>query len=189
MEIELKNITCERSGVKIFEGIDLTLNSGEKGVIQGSNGSGKSTLLRSIAGILPISSGSIKINNKADIFLLGHNQAIKQDFTVKEDLIFWSNLYNQKFNNELSKRLFLSNELNTQCKYLSQGQKQKLALSRLICSNKKIWLLDEPFSFLDNEASKNLIFEINNSCAKGGIVLIASHNDLIRDPNLVVNLE
>ena len=85
--------------------------------------------------------------------------------------------------------LFLSNELNTQCKYLSQGQKQKLALSRLICSNKKIWLLDEPFSFLDNEASKNLIFEINNNCAKGGIVLIASHNDLIRDPNLVVNLE
>ena len=121
--------------------------------------------------------------------MLGHNQAIKQDYTVKEDLIFWSNLYNQKFNNELSKRLFLSNELNTHCKYLSQGQKQKLALSRLICSNKKIWLLDEPFSFLDNEASKNLIFEINNNCAKGGIVIIASHNDLIRDPNLVVNLE
>ena len=188
MKILVEKLMCQRSGKTIFTDLSFSVLAGQKLLIRGPNGSGKTTLLRAIAGILPAKLGLIEIDNSEEIFLLGHNQAIKGDLTVKEDLVFWANFYQKKFDENILEKVFLKKDLNTQCKYLSQGQRQKLSLTRLFCSNKKIWLLDEPFSFLDLKTSDSLNSEIVHHCIDGGIALIVSHQKLTKEPDLILDL-
>jgi len=188
MKILVEKLMCQRSGKTIFTDLSFSVLAGQKILIRGPNGSGKTTLLRAIAGILPAKLGLIEIDNSEEIFLLGHNQAIKGDLTVKEDLVFWANFYQKKFDENILEKVFLKKDLNTQCKYLSQGQRQKLSLTRLFCSNKKIWLLDEPFSFLDLKTSESLNSEIDHHCMDGGIALIVSHQKLTKEPDLILDL-
>ena len=102
---------CERSGKKIFEDLSFSILAGQKLLIRGPNGSGKTTLLRAIAGILPAKLGLIEIDNSEEIFLLGHNQAIKGDLTVKEDLVFWANFYKNRYDENVLKKVFLKKDI------------------------------------------------------------------------------
>tara|TARA_B100001079_G_C16096822_1_gene376508 strand:+ start:8 stop:580 length:573 start_codon:yes stop_codon:yes gene_type:complete len=187
MILTVKNLSCSLSGRKIFSDISFSLKNGEILQISGENGSGKSTLLRTISGLSPIKTGEVLIKRR-EIFLLGHNLGIKQNLTVEEDLKFWSDFYQNEHDIEILGKLRLRSKLYSQCRYLSQGQKQKLALTRLFCSNKKIWLLDEPFSFLDDESSIFLLNEIENHRKKNGISIIVSHQNLIKNPDLLITL-
>ena len=187
MTLLVKNLSCYLTGRKIFSDISFSLKTGEILKISGENGSGKTTLLRTISGLSSFESGEILINKK-EIFLLGHNAGIKQNLTVEEDLEFWSNFYQNEHDDKILKKLSLKSNIHSQCRYLSQGQKQKLALTRLFCSNKKIWLLDEPFSFLDEESSLFLLKKIENHRQNNGIIIIVSHQNLIKNPDLSINL-
>ena len=187
MELFVKNLSCSLSGRKIISDISFSLKTGEILKISGENGSGKTTLLRTISGLSSFDSGEILINKK-EIFLLGHNAGIKQNLTVEEDLYFWSNFYQNEHDDKILKELSLNSKMYSQCRYLSQGQKQKLALTRLFFSNKKIWLLDEPFSFLDEESSIFLLNKIENHRQNNGITIIVSHQNLIKNPDLSINL-
>ena len=64
---------------------------------------------------------------------------------------------------------------------LSEGNKKKTSLARLILSKKKIWLLDEPLSFLDESAVKNLIKLFSKHQKNGGIIVASSHYDFSED--------
>ena len=187
MTLLVKNLSCYLTGRKIFSDISFSLKTGEILKISGENGSGKTTLLRTISGLSSFDSGEILIDKK-EIFLLGHNAGIKQNLTVEEDLEFWSNFYQNEHDDRILKKLSLNSKIHSQCRYLSQGQKQKLALTRLFCSNKKIWLLDEPFSFLDEESSLFLLNKIENHRQNNGIIIIVSHQNLIKNPDLSINL-
>ena len=116
------------------------------------------------------------------------NVGIKQNLTVEEDLEFWSEFYQNKHDNEILNRLGLHSKKHSQCRYLSQGQKQKLALTRLFCADRKIWLLDEPFSFLDEDSSNFLLSKIEDHRKNDGITIIVSHQNLIENPDLTINL-
>ena len=187
MSVSVKNLSCSQSGIQIISNISFSIKNGEILKISGENGSGKTTLLRVISGLSSFESGEILINKK-EIFLLGHNTGIKQNLTVEEDLEFWSNFYQNEHDDKILKKLSLNSKIYSQCRYLSQGQKQKLALTRLFCSNKKIWLLDEPFSFLDEESSLFLLNKIENHRQNNGIIIIVSHQNLIKNPDLSINL-
>ena len=187
MVLLVKNLSCSLSGRKIISDISFSLKAGEILKISGKNGSGKTTLLRTISGLSSFDSGEILINKK-EIFLLGHNAGIKKNLTVEEDLEFWSNFYQNEHDHKILKKLSLNSKMHSQCRYLSQGQKQKLALTRLFCSNKKIWLLDEPFSFLDEESSIFLLNKIEKHRQNNGMTVIVSHQDLIKNPDLSINL-
>ena len=182
MTVFVKNLSYFRSERKIFEDINFSLKNGEILVISGTNGSGKTTLLRAISGLNSSFLGEININQK-DIFLLGHNIGIKPNLTVGEDLEFWSNFYNKEHDSETLKNLNIESKIHLLCRYLSQGQKQKLALTRLFCAKKRIWLLDEPFSFLDEETCNFLLKKIKNHCENDGITIVVSHLNLIQNPN------
>ena len=187
MSVSVKNLSCSQSGIKIISNISFSLKNGEILKISGENGSGKTTLLRAISGLSSYNSGEILIN-KNQVFLLGHNAGIKQNLTVEEDLEFWSEFYQNKHDNEILKRLGLNSKIHSQCRYLSQGQKQKLALTRLFCADRKIWLLDEPFSFLDEDSSNFLLSKIEDHRKNDGITIIVSHQNLIENPDLSINL-
>ncbi len=187
MSVSVKNLSCSQSGIQIISNISFSIKTGEILKISGENGSGKTTLLRAISGLSSNNSGEILIN-KNQVFLLGHNAGIKQNLTVEEDLEFWSEFYQNKHDNEILNRLGLHSKKHSQCRYLSQGQKQKLALTRLFCAERKIWLLDEPFSFLDEDSSNFLLSKIEDHRKNGGITIIVSHQNLIENPDLSINL-
>ena len=83
--IEGKSLTCHRSARLVFAGLDFTMKSGMAMMVQGANGAGKTTLLRVIAGLLPLSGGSLKRPETASLYhYLGHQNALKKQKTAED---------------------------------------------------------------------------------------------------------
>ena len=190
MSIEIKNLGCSLSGKKIFSNISFQLNFGELGLIIGPNGSGKTTLLRAIAGLLPVLEGNINLGSlRNEIYLLGHKFSTKYDLTPLEDIKFWCSYFNNNFDEKILEVMGLKKFSNLECKYLSEGQKQRLSIARLLTADKKIWLLDEPTSSLDIDAIEILNNYINKHLSNGGVVLCASHTNFYEKPDLTYSME
>ena len=190
MSIEIHNLGCSRSGKKIFSNINFQLNFGELGLIIGPNGSGKTTLLRAIAGLLPILEGNINLGSfKDEIYLLSHKFSTKYDLTPLEDIKFWCSYFNNNFDEKILEVMGLKKFSNLECKYLSEGQKQRLSIARLLAADKKIWLLDEPTASLDINAIEILNNFINKHLSNGGMILCASHTNFYEKPDLIYSME
>lgn len=197
MVIEMKglnvsNISCVRSDNEIFKNISFRLINGQVGLLTGSNGSGKTTLLRVLAGLIPNEYGSIKYNNKNlknNFFILGHKIGIKDEITPNDDLIFWSLIYGFENFESVLEKVNLLNYRNIKCKYLSQGQKQRLAIARLIISQKILWFLDEPLSSLDKEGISLLKNIIIGHTQSDGIVLLSSHGNFLTNYDLEIDMD
>ena len=190
--LNVSNISCIRSGNEIFKNISFSLINGQVGLLTGSNGSGKTTLLRVLAGLIPNKYGSIKYNNKNlknNFFILGHKIGIKDEITPNDDLLFWSLVYG--FNNfeDVLEKVNLLKYRNLKCKYLSQGQKQRLAIARLIISQKLLWFLDEPLSSLDKEGISLLKNIIISHTQSEGIVILSSHSDFLTNYDLEIDMD
>ena len=190
--LNVSNISCIRSGNEIFKNISFSLINGQVGLLTGSNGSGKTTLLRVLAGLIPNEYGSIKYNNKNlknNFSILGHKIGIKDEITPNDDLLFWSSIYG--FNNfeDVLEKVNLLKYRNLKCKYLSQGQKQRLAIARLIISQKLLWFLDEPLSSLDKEGISLLKDIIRSHTQSDGIVLLSSHSDFLTNYDLEIDMD
>ena len=190
--LNVSNISCIRSGNEVFKNISFSLINGQVGLLTGSNGSGKTTLLRVLAGLIPNEYGSIKYNNKNlgnNFFILGHKIGIKDEITPNDDLLFWSLIYG--FNNfeDVLEKVNLLKYRNLKCKYLSQGQKQRLAIARLIISQKLLWFLDEPLSSLDKEGISLLKNIIRSHTQSEGIVILSSHSDFLTNYDLEIDMD
>tara|TARA_Y100000768_G_scaffold383354_1_gene365335 strand:- start:3219 stop:3818 length:600 start_codon:yes stop_codon:yes gene_type:complete len=192
-KLNVSNLTCYRSGNEIFKNISFSLDDGQICLLTGANGSGKTTLLRVLAGLTPSSSGFIEYNNLSSLndnfYILGHKLGIKDEITPYEDLLFWSSLYEYKNFEDTLKRFDLFNSKSLKCKYLSQGQKQRLAISRLSISKKPIWLLDEPISSLDKQGISLLKDLINKHIYLGGIAIISSHIDFLKKYDFRIDMD
>lgn len=190
--LNVSNISCIRSGNEIFKNISFSLINGQVGLVTGSNGSGKTTLLRVLAGLIPNEYGSIKYNNKNlknNFSILGHKIGIKDEITPNDDLLFWSLVYGFKNFEDVLEKVNLLKYRNLKCKYLSQGQKQRLAIARLIISQKLLWFLDEPLSSLDKEGISLLKNIIRSHTQSEGIVLLSSHSDFLANYDLEIDMD
>ena len=162
-------------------------------LLNGENGSGKSTLLRIMAGLSNPTSGKIYWNNKfvhdnlpehfERITYVGHSTAIKSNLTLKENLKYWQKIHlgGKDISSQLEHSLEIfnlttSSGLPARC--LSSGQTRKLALARLMLKPASLWLLDEPTVGLDTAGLRSLITLLNNHCESGGIVIMASHDEV-----------
>ena len=183
-----EKLTCVRGDRQVFSGLDFDVKAGEVLVVEGANGVGKTSLLRLIAGFLPPASGSVSLTTGQDtiseadergrhVGWLGHQDAIKPQMSVAEQLEFFAQLYGMNAGLEdVLARVGLSRQRLLPCRYLSAGQKKRLGLARLIVSARPLWLLDEPFAALD-AAGRMLAAELMQAhCASGGIVVAASHD-------------
>ena len=185
------SLSCKREGKLIFSELSFKVSSGEICLIKGPNGSGKSTLLRLLAGFLKVSSGEItldnkKITNKKDViyenfFYLGHNNPLKSYLTVKQQIDFWEGITQKKY--DLEEDSFnLKNIMDLKIYECSDGQKKRIGLSRLTIDDKKIWLLDEPTNSLDIDNIEILNKHLKLHQKKGGLAMIASHENFIFRP-------
>ncbi len=194
--IQAQDLFFERSGRIIFSSVNLSLDVGQIIFIKGKNGSGKTSLLRCLAGFSKITSGKILwygaeilpayYSEKLLISWLGHLDAIKGALTVKENLIFFAQIWsvNMDVFNESVTKLSFEKFMDFPASWLSAGEKRRLSLLRLSFCPAKIWILDEPSTFLDNENRDILIDIMNTHLKNGGAIVCATHDDL-KIPNAV----
>ena len=196
--IEAEDLACERGGRIIFRALQISLARGAALSLEGANGAGKTSALRVVAGLLNPSEGEIffRVSNEevsdgeergAFVAWLGHLDGIKNQLTVMENAQFFAALYPSKGDvGKTLERVGLARAINLPAQYLSAGQRRRLALARLVLSNRPLWLLDEPLAALD-VAGKALIAELmNEHCVAGGMVLAATHDPLGIDATRLV---
>lgn len=187
IHLTAENLACTRGGRRVFSGMNFHFTGGEAVAITGSNGAGKTSLLRIIAGLLPAEAGSLKFSGGAEgehiyphAHFVGHLDGLKGALTVFENLSFAKTLFGGE-GREVQAALDtvgLGNLVEIPARMLSAGQKRRLALARLLVSERPLWLLDEPATALDAASQQTLDSIIDNHTREGGLALIATHAPL-----------
>jgi heme exporter protein A len=162
-----EKLACARGERKLFEQLSFRVTAGQALAVEGANGAGKTSLLRLLAGFLSPAAGRIvmKIGDAQSddaeergkqVGWLGHHDGLKPQLTVREQLAFYAGLYAKPADAAVLEQVGLTRQADLPCRYLSAGQKRRLALARLLVSQRPLWLLDEPFAALDtgNESLK-----------------------------------
>ena len=190
--LSVKKLSCIRGDRRLFRDLSFSVESGEIMRIHGPNGAGKTTLLRSISGLMVPDEGEIawdgqpvkKIGDEFfnHLLYLGHKNALKDEFTAFENLNVIAQLAGvDDVEEEVVKALKgigLAHCADLPVKVLSQGQQRRVALSRLLMSRAKLWILDEPFSALDAKSVDVLQKIIIEHIENGGMVLLTTHQEV-----------
>jgi heme exporter protein A len=190
--LEVDNLECIRGDRSLFAGLRFSLNAGELLHLQGHNGSGKTTLLRTLCGLIVPSQGVVNWNGKnirqqredfaAEMLFLGHLNGIKADLTAVENLRMICHLEGLQVSDEdlwqVLKKMGLFGHEDLPVRVLSQGQKRRVSLARLLLSKSQLWLLDEPFTALDKAAIDFLQSVIADHIKQGGMVMLTTHQDV-----------
>ena len=189
--LEAKSLACERGGRLIFDNLSFSFSSGEVVELRGPNGAGKSSLLRLIAGLNKPTEGSLRLTGQPDdvatmAHYVGHQEAVKPALTVKENLVFWSSFQGGLANLTPFKLQHLADD---EARLLSEGQRRRLSLSKLVSVKRPLWLLDEPTVGLDQTAMADLRNVIEIQRAEGGIIIAATHAGLDLVKTRVITLE
>ena len=189
MRLVAERVCVARGGHVFFSGISFSLETGEALQVIGPNGVGKSTLLRVLAGLLPDAEGSVRLEG-ADVesaaegaHYLGHRNGMKTQLSVRENLDFWqrfmavSNASGKACSiEEAVARVGLDGLDHLPFGYLSAGQKQRIAMARLLVAYRPLWLLDEPTAALDTEAQVMFSGLVRDHLADGGMAVAATHH-------------
>jgi heme exporter protein A len=174
--LAVSQISFERYFQPVFEPLDFQLDPGGLLLVTGANGSGKTTLIRLLAGILTPSAGGIK-STAPHTSYIGHLPAIKDDLTVHENIRFMRGFLgaNGLSVDDILSRFGLRGVSRQLARSLSAGQRKRCALARLSFRTAGLWLLDEPYSNLD-EAGIDLVDELlREHLAGGGMCVLATH--------------
>jgi heme exporter protein A len=186
------NLACLRGGRRVFTQLEFALGPGEALILRGPNGSGKSSLLRLMAGLSRPAAGAITwaggniaedaAAHRARFHFIGHLDGIKPALNVSETLIFWAAMRDKTARVDDALRHFrLTRVAPLPCRFLSAGERKRLALARLIATRAALWLLDEPTTGLDAAAEIDLLQAIAAHREQGGRVAIATHGPLPLD--------
>ncbi len=172
MRLKVRHLTKKINNKTIFENVNFEIGNGIL-LIKGPNGSGKTTLLKILAGFEKPTSGEIAYENISnfEISYLGHKMGIYLEFSVLENSEFFG------FDKKLIEIFKMEKFLNYKVKLLSRGSLQKIGIIRALSKKSKLYLLDEPFTSLD-EDSKNILIEIVKNLSKDKIFIITTHENL-----------
>ncbi len=187
--LEVSNLKCVRGERPLFDQVGFRLDRGAVLHLRGANGAGKTSLLRILCGFSPPEAGLITWNGVAvgelggdwrrDLFYLGHSSALQESLTVAENLAFTSTLAGEPAGLvEIAAALLrfgLKGLHSRLVRQLSQGQKRRVALARLLLSKAPLWILDEPFVALDVAAVNLLSGIIAEHLERGGLAILTSH--------------
>ena len=114
-------------------------------------------------------------------YIADKTSSLKQ-LTVNENIKIWKNIFLSKINNDQIEKILhilkLDSYKNKKTNILSLGETKKLELLRLIIENKKIWILDEPFTNLDSEAIDVIKQTFEDHCKKEGSIIFSSHQNV-----------
>ncbi|MHA1215620.1 MAG: ABC transporter ATP-binding protein [Candidatus Hodarchaeales archaeon] len=189
------------SGIPVLRGLSLSLSPGEIVALQGRSGSGKTTLLNIISGMIKLDAGNLLIDGK-DFWSLSfrkryiyrqkmisivrqhYSENLFMEKTTKQNIEFplifhgWKKQDRKKRINYLLEIANLKHKTNVKIKYLSGGERQKVAICSAIAQKPKILLLDEPTGDLDTNQSFEIISFLKhlNKEEDSLTILLATHD-------------
>ena len=191
-------LVSARAGRAVHAPVSFELGTGEALLLRGGNGSGKSTLLRTLVGFLRPASGSATWNSMpitdgswaTAVHWIAHANALKAQLTVRENLRLSVDLAGAGHNRlkAATAAFGLEKLLDEPVGRLSQGQRHRVSLARLLDPVRPVWLLDEPAVGLDAANAARLADLVRNHRHGGGIVVVATHGDVAVDDPLVLDL-
>jgi heme exporter protein A len=110
---------------------------------------------------------------------LGHQDGLKPQLTVHEQLTFFARLHGSASDiGAALEEVGLTRQTDFPCRYLSAGQKRRLALARLMLSKRPLWVLDEPCAALDRDGQALIARQMALHCGQGGLIIAATHDPL-----------
>jgi heme exporter protein A len=190
--LDVVNLECRRGDRRLFSDLNFSLAPGTLLHVRGRNGSGKTTLLRALCGLLAREAGEIRWRGediaslgedyRRDMLYFGHLNGIKSDLNGIENLRVAATLDGDPADEDdlwqALARMGLAGFEDLPTKVLSQGQKKRVALARLLLSGAPLWILDEPFSALDLDAVDMLGGLIAEHVAGGGLAVLTTHQEV-----------
>ena len=184
----------ERHPVEDFLWTYYSVKPGELVWLRGKNGSGKTSLLRIVAGLSRPEAGTLTLAGGRPGAYIGHANALKDDLTVTESLVFLARLHDLEGSaqgvRDALRTLAIHHRRHAIVRTLSQGQRRRVALARLALEREpSLWVLDEPFDALDVHGIEAVNRLLVAHLARGGSVLLTSHLALGLPENLVTELE
>ena len=186
--IETHNLSAGYT-TPIIAGLNLSVDSGDYLCITGPNGSGKSTLMKTLLGLIPPLSGSVKIFAGAgDVGYVPQQNEAQKDFpaSVREVVVsgfqgrlgfrpFYSKKERESAESAMM-RMNIADLSRKSFRELSGGQRQRVLISRALCAGRKIMFLDEPVAGLDSQSAKEMYSVIHELNTEGMTVIMISHD-------------
>lgn len=180
-----------RGSRRLCQGLGFQLGAGEVLHLQGPNGSGKTSLLRALAGLAFPEAGEVRWGGQAihrqrhdyqqELAWLAHQNGLKDGLTAYENLHFTAALWprhSQANPAILLTELGLDACRDLPCRYLSAGQRRRVALARVLLSPARLWLLDEPYTSLDSPTVRQVNASFAAHLAAGGLIVLSSHQSV-----------
>lgn len=205
--IRLENITKKYTDKTIFNSIDFTINTGDFIAITGQSGSGKTTFFNLISGLdtdfignyqlenILIKQKDIRKETKDQISFVLQDIGVLNYMTALENILLPFNYNNkkvdEKYLDEIIDSLDIKNLLNKKTKYLSGGEKQRIAIARSLITKPKLILADEPTGSLDDENTFNTIklFDSINKKFNIAIIVVTHRKDILQNFKKVYKIE
>ena len=186
------NLECVRGDRRLFSNVNFSVPEGTFLQLTGPNGSGKTSLLRIICGLMPPESGEVLWNGAnirslaeeyfSNLTYLGHRSAVKEELSSLENLRISSGLAGRELTHEEAyaalERMGLKGREELAARLLSEGQRRRSALARLLTCGTKLWVLDEVLTALDKAATGLISRVMEEHLKEGGIAVVATHQEI-----------
>jgi heme exporter protein A len=191
--LETVDLECQRGERLLFAALALSVEAGTCLHVAGENGAGKTSLQRILCGLLAPTQGEVRWGGRdirrlredywQQLAYVGHLNGVKDDLTALENVRFAAALAGHPSGEEAARHALESVGLagfeESQARFLSQGQRRRIALARLYLAREaKLWVLDEPFTALDVRGVASLATLIGEQLERGGIVVLTTHQDV-----------
>ena len=170
--LSAQQLSCIRQERVLFEQLNLSISAGQLVQIAGKNGAGKSSLLRILAALSEPDDGELSFCQKP-------LSAVKADFAASLCFIgHHSGIHEQLDEYDLLGKLGLAGLEDVPCRMLSAGQQRRVSLARLWFCQRQLWILDEPFTALDQSAIAMLQQHFLQHLELGGAIVLTTHQPL-----------
>lgn len=186
--IEVENLTKKFKEAVVLANVNATFETGKVHGLIGRNGSGKTMLMKCICGIVPYTSGEIRVNGKVigrdidipeNVGVIIETPGFLPNYSALENLRFLAKINNQITKEDI-RRAISSVGLNPDDKKhvgkYSLGMRQRLGLAQAIMESPDILILDEPMNGLDKDGVADMRKYLLDLKEQGKTILIASHS-------------
>jgi len=194
-----RSLTMWRGDRRLFVDLDVAIHAGRVLHVRGANGFGKTTLLRILSGLLPPEEGALTLDGEpfpsararanATVGYLGHIDGLKLDLSAMENLRFAVTISGAAQNSAqavdaatdlgaVMARVGLRTQADVLTRHLSAGQRRRLAIARLISGPHRLWVLDEPFTALDDSGIELLCDLMRGALERGVGIVMSSHQSV-----------